>query len=128
MERDAFKIVTGLSVVDEILLDLRNPRTGESHDQVECFERILKHKKQFLNLMEDIAKEGLSIEPIVVRQVDKGKYVVRDGNRRVAAMKLLNDPTALPSKFNHIASKINQISTEYSNYPQNIDCYVCNDE
>jgi len=49
-----------------------------------------------MNLLGDIAQNGLSIEPLVLSRNTEGKWVVRDGNRRVAALQLLNEPERCP--------------------------------
>ena len=79
----------------QILLDSRNPRLpdGTSNDR-EAINRLLSEGySQLLALARDLADrgEGNPTElPIVIR--DGTKYIVLEGNRRFAALKLLGDP------------------------------------
>lgn len=92
VSRNDFKIVKNLAV-SKILLDPRNARIRAGHDQADCVHRILRKEDQVIALAQDIAENGLTTMPILVSPAaDRGTYVVRDGNRRVTALKLLNDP------------------------------------
>lgn len=79
----------------QILLDPQNPRLpdGTSNDR-EAINRLLSEgSSQLLALARDLADrgEGNPTElPIVMK--DGSKYVVLEGNRRFAALKLLGDP------------------------------------
>lgn len=92
VSRNDFKIVKNLPV-SNILLDPRNARIRAGHDQADCVHRILRKEDQIIALAADIAENGLTTMPILVAPTtERGTYVVRDGNRRVTALKLLNDP------------------------------------
>ena len=81
------------------MLDLKNPRIGRRHaqSQREAIDALIETKgEQLYALAKDICLHGLSINPIVVSDADeRGKYVVLDGNRRVAALKLLKNPSVI---------------------------------
>lgn len=94
MARGDFTLLTDIPVVD-ILLDVGNPRIRNGQDQADCIERILRKEDQLLALMKDIAENGLTTMPILVKPVED-KLVVMDGNRRVTALKLLNDVNLCP--------------------------------
>lgn len=83
--------------LSELRLDQRNYRTGASATQRDAISLIIDDQKgKLVNLAEDILAVGLSPgEPIwVTRDTDApGKYVVVEGNRRVAALKILENPT-----------------------------------
>lgn len=95
MERKEFYQVPKIPV-SELLLDPGNPRIRHAPDQKECIARILRKSKNFINLLRDIAKNGLSIEHIVVSRNSNGKWIVRDGNRRITALQLLIEPERCP--------------------------------
>lgn len=108
MTRSSFVQLAGVSL-DKLLLDTKNPRIRAGADQADCIERLLRKPNQLLTLAKDIATNGLSTAPILVEPRGK-KYVVWDGNRRVTALKLLNDPSlcpkrALQTQFAGIASR-----------------------
>ncbi|MGM0905666.1 MAG: hypothetical protein ACQEVQ_03930 [Pseudomonadota bacterium] len=87
---------TRLNVLD-LYLDTENPR----HEIIKDQERIIEHlvqKQKVTTLARDIAENGQSpLDQIGVIKDDKGRYVVIEGNRRVCATILLNDPARSPS-------------------------------
>lgn len=84
---------------DELFLDTENPRFGLSSaaSQDEALEMLVRNAK-LKELWDSINSQGwIDFEPLVAlsEQVD-GKWVVIEGNRRVAALQTLLDPTRLP--------------------------------
>lgn len=78
--------------MDDLHLDLENPRIGEVKDEDEAIALLLSSEK-LLPLAEDIVDNGLNpLDNIAVRERDK-RFIVVEGNRRVCAMKLLNNPS-----------------------------------
>lgn len=113
--------------VAELLLDTVNPRIRKGSDQRDCITRLLRRRKNFMNLLRDIAENGLSIEHIVISRNAEGKWVVRDGNRRVAALKLLNKPDLCPDPV--IRQEIQRLAEKYpENVVSHIDCMVSDQE
>jgi len=107
--------------IENILLDTGNARIRAGSDQNNCISRILRKEKQLLVLMEDIAENGLTTMPILVMPTNDEKWIVKDGNRRVTALKLLNDPNLCSEP--HLINKIKEIKSKYSeNIPSKIDC------
>ena len=88
---------------DALLLDLKNPRiyAWEPSSQAEAIIAIMEARgNQTYNLAKDIAQNGLGIPPIIVMpSKEEGKFVVMDGNRRIAAMKILANPALAPEKY-----------------------------
>ena len=80
--------------VNDLLLDLKNPRFPESVDtQRQAINKMLEiQKDRIVKLAKDISEKGLdpSDIPIVVKD-DEG-FVVVEGNRRVVALKLISNP------------------------------------
>lgn len=90
MARKSFKLVKNVHVND-ILLDVDNARIRTGTDQKDCIQKILRKEDQLVTLAQDIFASGLTTMPILVKPKGK-KWVVKDGNRRIAALKILNDP------------------------------------
>lgn len=87
--------------LDDLLLDPENPRLPESvaRDQQAMLDYIAE-TTAIEELMEAIAENDFFLgEPIIVvpAQDQKGKYIVVEGNRRLTAVKLLNDPSICSS-------------------------------
>lgn len=89
-------VQTRLNVLD-LYLDTENPRHEVIKDQEQIIEHLVK-KEKITTLARDIAENGQSpLDRIGVIKDDKGRYVVVEGNRRVCATILLNDPARSPS-------------------------------
>ncbi len=82
---------------DLLSLDPRNPRLYNGKDFSENAEthelvKELANSADLEELIQSISENGyLSIEPLIIMP-RKGKYIVLEGNRRLAAIKLLKDP------------------------------------
>lgn len=85
--------------VDDLLLDLENPRTGTVEGQSEALEAIVRLNIQhFRNMMASIKANDLDPGDsfyIIADDEDEGSYTVVDGNRRLAALKVLYNPDLL---------------------------------
>lgn len=86
------------AVIDELLLDMDNPRLGSVSSQIAAIEAlVMQNDKHFLKMMQSIKENGLdpgdSLYTIDADQEDM--YVVLDGNRRLAALKVLCSPYLL---------------------------------
>lgn len=83
--------------LSELRLDEKNYRTGPVNGQREAILAIIADQKQKLvNLAKDILEmKGISPgEPLwVYRDSSSGTYVVVEGNRRVTALKLMDNPS-----------------------------------
>ncbi|MDC9622408.1 ParB/Srx family N-terminal domain-containing protein [Xenorhabdus sp. XENO-7] len=120
MSRKDFILQKNISIND-LLMDTENARIRAGSDQKNCISRILRKEKQMLILIEDIAKNGLTTMPILITPTYNGKWIVKDGNRRITALKLLNSPEICPEP--HLKNKIISISNNYKhNITSFIDC------
>ena len=84
--------------IDELLLDLNNPRLGSTSSQSEALASIVRlNLGHFQNLMESIRDDGLDPGDslYVVRSEDGQDFVVLEGNRRLSALKVLSNPDVL---------------------------------
>lgn len=92
MTRSHFVTVKSVPL-EQLFLDVSNARIRGGADQADCIARILRKPKQLIALANDIAEHGLSTAPILVERTGRKKFVIWDGNRRITALKILNDPT-----------------------------------
>jgi hypothetical protein len=82
--------------LDQLELDLLNPRISRASDQRDAMEKILAEPGiKIINLAESITANGLNPMDryLVICSEKAGKYIVLEGNRRVLAMKLLKNAT-----------------------------------
>lgn len=82
--------------LDELLNDFENPRHDIAINELDAVEKLIEKVggENMLRLAEDIYTNGLipSNEIVVIYNEIIGKYVVYEGNRRVAIMKILKNP------------------------------------
>lgn len=85
--------------IDQLELDLLNPRISKAHNQHEAMQRIIDDQDGKLgNLAESVVEDGLNpMDRLLVMKSEsgKGKYTVLEGNRRAAAMRILKNPAIL---------------------------------
>ena len=84
--------------IDELLLDLDNPRLGSTSSQSEALASLVRlNRSHFQNLMASIRDYGLDPGDslYVVRSDDGQDFVVLEGNRRLSALKVLSNPDVL---------------------------------
>lgn len=82
--------------VEKIHFDLKNPRFSELRDQRDALHSFCldRHARKTVNLAEHIADSGLNPSELLLVIADdrRGHYIALEGNRRLAAMKLLSVP------------------------------------
>jgi hypothetical protein len=84
--------------IDKLLLDEDNYRFQQAEDQEDCIDKIYKsNPSNFKRLMTSLAEDDLGEILLVYRDADEGTLIVLDGNRRTAALKVLNDPNLAPT-------------------------------
>lgn len=85
--------------VESLLFDLENPRFPDLTDQRSALHAFCgpRHAKKTVVLAESIAEMGLNpSELLIVIRAEAGKkFIVVEGNRRLAALKLLTNPARI---------------------------------
>ena len=80
----------------DLLLNRENPRHEPKKNQQEIIEYLLEDEEVY-NLARHISANGVNpLEVIAVFPDDDGNLVVAEGNRRICALQLLNDPQKAP--------------------------------
>ncbi|WP_028575052.1 hypothetical protein [Desulfonatronovibrio hydrogenovorans] len=126
--RESFKPVPNVPI-NNIKLDIFNFRYyGQLSSQRDCVKAMLNDKNSgLLNIAKDIAQNGLTPDPIVISKDDADEWVVREGNRRITALKLLNQPAIIED--HPLYHKFKDISNNYQqNFPKAVDCLACDNE
>jgi hypothetical protein len=84
--------------VDELSLDLENPRISKAGTQREAIQKIIEDQDiKLVVLAESIVTDGLNPMDrwlVLKSPTERGKYIVLEGNRRLATIRLLHN-TAL---------------------------------
>lgn len=100
--------------IDQLLVDENNPRYPKSNSQQHAIEQLVSdQKRKLLALAEDILIKGLNpIDPIAVLKTSDNKLIVREGNRRITALKILNNPDIIkeshPTYYNSFVNLISK--------------------
>ncbi|MGL4209327.1 MAG: ParB N-terminal domain-containing protein [Candidatus Adiutrix sp.] len=108
--------------VNDLCFDPENPRLPEGlngFDETEVLEWMLR-QGDCLELVSSIGATGYSkAEPLLVTKHHKepGKYIVVEGNRRLAALKLLNEPNLAPIKQKSVQEAVNNASEKPTSVP-----------
>lgn len=114
--------------VSDLLLDTENYRykQGTLNDQRGCIDKIVGDSKaNIVALAEDIAQNGLFPEPILAQKEGK-QWKVLEGNRRVTALKLLNNPSLCHDDKKR--QKLQAIKQQHSkSIPKTVTLHTCKD-
>ena len=115
--------------LSNLYLDLRNPRYEEQKSQNEALNTIAKEQgNKLLVLLKDIIENGLNPSDIPIVMPNPAKdngYIVLEGNRRIAALKLFKKPTILTNISQR--QKFSKLHDSYKNaIPKSIECLIVN--
>lgn len=85
--------------VEDLLLDLENPRIGTVQTQAEALEAIVELNAQhFRGMISSISEHGLDPGDsfyVIADDADPGAFIVVDGNRRLSSLKVLQNAALL---------------------------------
>lgn len=117
-----------LVAVQRLMLDENNPRFRRPMAQDEAIAEFSKSPKT-RKLAKHITQYGLNpFDPIAISTDDNSnKFVVREGNRRTAALKLLQNPdlAARPADAKYYAGLV---STKDAEVPRSVQAVVIDDD
>lgn len=120
--------------VENLVVDEENPRFEAVSTEDDALYSILVDQKlgtgnKILNLARDIAVHGLNASELLVVSPIEGTqtYLVREGNRRVTAIKLSLDSERIPEDFHKLVPQFEELTAAMQAH-RRIDCYVCDDE
>ena len=106
----------------DIYLDTDNPRHDPINDQPEIISHLLKEER-VKSLAKDIAENGISpIELLAVVKDKNNKYIVVEGNRRICALTLLNDPEKAPNQ--NLKDYFKKLKAKSVLIPDSVNCEI----
>lgn len=100
--------------ITDLMLDVQNPRHDPASGQREAIQSLLSEGgEKLVHLAEDIVKEGMSPIDVllVIKATSPSSYTVLEGNRRVAAVKILTNPE-LASSHPRLRTRFRQLAKE----------------
>lgn len=93
--------------INDVLLNTENPRFEKVDSEEEALEiMISEYGEKIYNLAEHITENGMNPTEFSAVIKSKNKYIILDGNRRLTALKILNNPDLLNQDFEKLKSKI----------------------
>src|SRR4051794_12842201 len=107
----------------DLLIDAENPRlTRPNAPQRDAFREMAKYQgRKLLALAKDIQRRGLNpSESMIVMPLndDRKRFIVLEGNRRLTALKALENPELLVGAADRgVLDGIRQLSREYQDNP-----------
>ena len=116
--------------ITNLLLDVLNPRfETEQQNQRDAIQRMaVEQGEKLLNLAEDIVQFGMDPTslPLVIAAESRSKQVVVEGNRRVAALKLLHNPQLAQGAWSsQQEKKLKEFSLQFNKAPiSSVQCVV----
>ncbi|MEW5869081.1 MAG: hypothetical protein AB1894_07395 [Chloroflexota bacterium] len=120
--------------VSQLLVDVENPRLDNPQpSQLESIRALVRgQKSKIINLARDILDNGLNpSDAMIVMPVnsDNQRYLVLEGNRRLCALKIMENPDMVLDLFSTATKKqTKEMSLAYQKSPvANITCAVVAD-
>jgi len=114
--------------LQNLLIDLRNPRYDPRSSQRDALTKIAHAQaEKLINLAQDILDKGLNRSDIPMVTPEGDMFTVLEGNRRLAALKLMSSPAlveslGLPQK---LTKKFKELcNNAKGRLPTTIDCVV----
>jgi hypothetical protein len=116
--------------IDSLLLNTRNPRLDPVGHQDEAIRAMLEDQQdKLLTLAKHMMDNGLNpIDPILVKPYGE-RWVVREGNRRIVALKLVNEPALVPTSHVKLRERFEELNVlADSELLFNVNCVILEDE
>jgi len=128
-KKSEYKIVD----ISNILNYAENPRHDTGTNDIDTIKKLInKVGSQYMyNLAKDIYINGLlgSNLPTLVYNQEKRKYIVYEGNRRIACLKFLNNPDILTTIDKSLKQRIENLKVKESGrFSTKILCYITNEQ
>lgn len=114
--------------VKDLSIDLKNPRTRETTSEVDAVHALIALRpRYFWDLMRSLIEDGYNgTENILVLDTGDGRKVVREGNRRIGAMKIIHglmkrDSFELPRD---IGEELDRLAPEWKTENETVPCSI----
>lgn len=113
-----------------LLLNTSNPRFNPVEHQRDAINKMLEDQAdKILVLAKHIVQYGLNPSDLIIVMPHGNQWVVREGNRRVTALKLIATPSLVLPKYTKLKSEFKSLSKDVNaGLFENIGCVVLNRE
>ena len=97
--------------ISDLILNPKNPRFDPVKHQTETVRAMIEDQKEkLINLAKHIIGFGLNPSEIPIVCPFNTKWRVLEGNRRITALKLLNDPELIPNDYRKIKNEFKKLN------------------
>ena len=97
--------------ITELLLNPENPRFDPVNYQTEIIEAMVDDQRdKLVELAKHISDFGLSPIDILLVHKHEKQWVVWEGNRRLTALKLMNEPGLVPDQYTRIKREFQKLN------------------
>lgn len=118
--------------ITNLLLNSDNPRFDTTSSQREAMDMMISElDKKMLVLIQSIIDDELNPSELtmVTPTKKREKYKVLEGNRRIAALKLINTPNMFKDKYKSFTNRLKKILRDYHGKKINeVECVSFTDE
>ncbi|MGN7471070.1 hypothetical protein [Brevibacillus sp. SAFN-007a] len=116
--------------ITNLLLNPVNPRhNAVEHQSESIYAMVQDQKDKLIYLARHIVANGLNPTEFILVKLEDGKWIVREGNRRITALKLLNEPLLTPPEYPKIRKTFQKLSALLDKtILQEIPCVVLDNE
>lgn len=110
----------------ELLVNPENYRFDKVDNQQEAMIIMLRTQKdKILKLARDIARRGLNpTRRLVVKEVGVDRYIILEGNRRITALKLMNNPKEISGDYPYKGVFEGLHAKHKGTLPTEVECVV----
>lgn len=114
--------------INDISLDPNNPRHNPVEEDILALNALMTTKNfnnKIISLMKDIMEYGQNpIDIIGLLLTDKNTLYSKEGNRRVAAFKILNNPELILATNTKLYTRVKSLLQDFDSPPQEVMCFI----
>jgi hypothetical protein len=116
--------------ISDLFLNPENPRFDPVKYQTETIRSMLEDQKdKLIALAKHIIEFGMNPTDITLVKPFNGKWLVLEGNRRVAALKLLNAPELIQNGYKKIKTEFKNLCAKIEKSKiETVFCVIVSDE
>ena len=119
--------------ITDLNINIENPRFEMVGNQRAAIKTMIEDQgDKLFKLADDITNEGLNPgDPIFITKHEKqtSHFNVLEGNRRVTALKLLENPDLIPETNKSLLNKFKKLTEQYSKKPlEKVPCILFDEE
>lgn len=116
--------------IADLLLNTLNPRFNPVKHQIETIQAMVEDQQgKLVKLAEHIIENGLNPTDIILVRPQGRQWVVLEGNRRVTALKLVNEPDLVPNQYPKLKREFQKLGAVLDNsLLEKVPCVIIDDE